>query len=98
MEIWYGVVPTGAQAAVAINMLSELFSQEYPCAVEVLSKDIYVDDVNPGAETEPECKEKILSTQTVLGKRGFGFKYVVYSGKAPREKASPDEIHVKLLG
>ena len=51
---WYGVVPTGAQAAVAINMLSELFSQEYPSAVEVLSKDIYVDDVNPRAETELE--------------------------------------------
>ena len=51
---WYGVVPTGAQAAVAINMLSELFSQEYPSAVEVLSKDIYLDDVNPRAETELE--------------------------------------------
>ena len=37
---WYGVVPTGAQAAVAINLLSELFSSEYPIAVEVLSKDI----------------------------------------------------------
>ena len=46
---WHGVVPTGAQAAVAINLLSELFSPEYPSAVEVLSKDIYVDDVNPGA-------------------------------------------------
>ena len=34
---WYGVGPTGAQAAVAINLLSELFSSEYPSAVEVLS-------------------------------------------------------------
>ena len=59
---WYGVVPAGAQAAVAINMLLELFSEEYPSAVEVLSKDIYVDDVNPGAEaeTEPEHKEQIF--------------------------------------
>ena len=29
---------------------------------------------------------------------GFGFKYVVYSGTAPGEKASPDRKHVKLLG
>ena len=94
----YGVVPMGAQAAVAINMLSELFSQEYPIAVEVLSKDIYVDEVNPGAETEPKCEEQNLSTQTGLRKGGLGFKYVVYNGKAPRKKASPDRIHVKLLG
>ena len=73
----YGIVPTGAQAAVAHNMLSELFSQEYPSAVEVLSKDIYVDDVNPRAETEPKCDEQIQSTQTVLGKGGICFKYVV---------------------
>ena len=71
---WYSVVPTEAQAAVAINLLSELFSSEYPSAVEVLSKDIYVDDVNPGAETEAERYEQISSTQSVLGRGGFGFK------------------------
>ena len=58
--------------------------------MEVLSKDIYVDDVNPGAETEPEHQEQISSTQSVLGNGGFGFKYVVYSGKPHGEKASPD--------
>ena len=34
----------------------------------------------------------------MLGRGGFGFKYVVNSGRAPGEKASPDGIHVKLLG
>ena len=29
---------------------------------------------------------------------GFGFKYVVYSGREPGEKASPDGVLVKLLG
>ena len=48
---WYGVVPTGAQAAVAIKMLTELPCEAHPGAVKVLSKDIYVDNVNPGAET-----------------------------------------------
>ena len=94
---WYSV-GHGAQAAVAINMLTKLFSKEYPSAVEVLAKNIYVDDVNPGAETEPERDEQILCTQSVLVEGGFGFKYVFYSGKVPREKASPDGVHVKLLG
>ena len=93
---WYSVVPTGAQAAVAINLLSEFFSSEYTSAVEVLSKDIYVDDVNP--ETEPERDKQISSTQSVLEQGGFGFKYLVYSGRIPRDKASPDGIHMKLIG
>ena len=42
---WYGVVPTGAQAAVAIKMLTELSCDIHSGGVEVLSKDIYVDDV-----------------------------------------------------
>ena len=49
---WYGVVPTGAQAAVAIRMLAELSSGDHPDALDVLLKDIYVNDVNPGAENE----------------------------------------------
>ena len=63
-----------------------------------MSKDIYVDDVNPGAETEDARDAQISSTQLVLKKGGFGFKYVVYSGKEPGEKASADGIHVKILG
>ena len=95
---WYGVVPTGAQAAVAINLLAEMSSSDHPDAIEVLSKDIYVDDVNPGAETEAGRDIQIMSTQSVLKKGGFGFKYVVYSGREPGEKASPDGVYVKLLG
>ena len=64
----------------------------------MLSKDIYVDDINPGAETKLERDKQIFSTQSVLEQGGFGFKYLVYSGRTPGEKASPDGIHVKLLG
>ena len=95
---WYGVVPTGAQAAVAIRLLAELSSSDHPDTIEVLSKDIYVDDVNPGAKTEAGQDNQILSTQSVLQQGGFGFKYVVYSGREPGEKASPDGVHVKPLG
>ena len=63
---WYSVVPTGAQAAVAIRLLAELSSSDHPDAIDVLSKDFYVDDVNPGAETEAGRDKKISSTQSVL--------------------------------
>ena len=56
-----------------------------------------MDDVHPGVETEAEQDKQISSTQSVLQQGGFGFKYVVYSGIEPGEKASPDEVHVKLL-
>ena len=94
---WYGVVSTGAQAAVAINLLAELSSSDHPDAIKVLSKDIYVDDVNPDAETEAGRDIQITSTQSVLKRGGFGFKYVVYSRREPGAKASPDGVHVKLL-
>ena len=68
---WYGVVPIGAQAAVAIKMLTD---------------------------TEAARDVQISSTQLALKWGGFGLKYVVYSGREPGEKASPDGVHVKLLG
>ena len=40
---------------------------------------------------------QISSTQLVLKKGGFGFKYVVYNGNEPGEKASSDGVHVKIL-
>ena len=76
-QAWYGVVPTGAQAAVAIRLLAELCSSDHPDAIDVLSKDIYVDDINPGAQTEAEGDKQISLTQLVLQQEGFGFKYVV---------------------
>ena len=93
--MWYGVVPTGVQAAVAINMLSDLFSHEYPCAVEVLLKDIYADNVNPRTKTEPKREEQIQATLTVLGKGGFGSKYVVTVAKHPEKKLVLTESMLK---
>ena len=88
----------GLKQLLLLECNAELSSSDHPGAIEVLSKDIYVDDVNPGAETEAGRENQISSTQLVLKQGGFGFKYVVYSGLEPGEKASPDGVHVKLLG
>ena len=63
---WYYVVSTGAQAAVAINLLAELFSSDHPEAIEVLSKDIFVDDVNPSAQPKScmDAQDDTLKTDT----------------------------------
>ena len=37
------------QSVLNIRMLAKLSSSDHPGAIEVLSKDSYVDDVNPGA-------------------------------------------------
>ena len=59
---WYGVVPTGAQ------FISWIVLKLSP---RCYAKDIYVDDVNPGAETEAEQEKQIFSTQSVLQHGGL---------------------------
>ena len=54
-QAWYGVVPTGAQAAVAIKLCAELSSIDHPDAIDVLSKDIYVNDINPAVFSPQPC-------------------------------------------
>ena len=73
-------------------MLTDLSCNVHPGAVEVLSKDIYVDNVNPGGETEAARDVQISSTQFVLKQGGFGFKCMVYSGREPGKKASTDGV------
>ena len=52
---------------------SKLPSSDHPSAIEVLSKDTYVDDVNPSAETEAGRDDQMSLNQLVLKPGGFGF-------------------------
>ena len=52
-----------SSGSVAIRLLAELSSSDHPEAIDVLSKDIYVDYNNPGAETEAGQDNQILATQ-----------------------------------
>ena len=56
-----------------IRMLAKLPSSDHPGAIEVLSKDTYVDDVNPSAETEAGRDDQMSLNQLVLKPGGFGF-------------------------
>ena len=63
------------QSVLNIGMLSKLSSSDHPGAIEVLSKDIYVEDVNPGAEPEAGRDDQISSNQLVLKQGGVGFAW-----------------------
>ena len=95
---WYGMVPTGNQAAEAIDMLLEKHKQAFPMAVDPLSLSRYVDDINAGADTLEDREAQINDVREVLARGGFKLKYVVRSGEKPCEKASPDGSALKLLG
>ena len=95
---WYGVSSTGNQAAVALKRLAELWKSDYPLAYDVLTRDIYVDDIAGGADSEEAREEQIHQTESILGSGGFSMKFVARSGHPPPEGASTDSQTVGCLG
>jgi hypothetical protein len=95
---WYGVSSTGNQANVAVDRLWELYADELPKAVNPLSKDRYMDDVDSGADTREEVEEQISQVTDCLRRGGFATKFVAHSGEAPPEKATVDGVSVGVLG
>lgn len=95
---WYGVTSTGNQAAVALHRLADLHKKEYPLALDVLTRDTYVDDIAGGADSEAEREKQIMQTESVLGAGGFSLKFIARSGLAPPEGASADGCTVGCLG
>ena len=100
LRAWYGTTPTGNQAAFAIRQLTKLPEDEEQLkeAIMALIEDIYVDDVESGADTE-ELRDKIITDlKSILDSGGFFTKFVCKSGETPCDKASSDGKVVKLLG
>ena len=95
---WYGVSSTGNQAAVALKRLAELGKTEYPLAFDLLTRDIYVDDVAGGADSDEAREKQIEQTESVLGSGGFSLKFVARSGHPPPEGSSSDGQTVGCLG
>jgi len=95
---WYGVSSTGNQAAVALRRLAELGRLTHPLAVDLLTRDIYVDDVAGGADSDEAREEQIDQTEAVLGSGGFSMKFVARSGHPPPEGSSADGRTVGCLG
>ena len=95
---WYGVSSTGNQAGAAIDRLAKENASTFPMALGPLTKDRYVDDCLPGADTKEECDIQISQVSDCLAKGGFSMKFVARSGLPPPAKASADGTHVSCLG
>ncbi|MBM3937816.1 MAG: hypothetical protein FJ333_04060, partial [Sphingomonadales bacterium] len=95
---WYGVSSTGNQATVAIKRLAELNRDTAPLAFDLLTSDIYVDDIASGADSNKAREAQINQTKLALGTGGFSMKFVARSGHPPPEDASTDGKSVGCLG
>jgi hypothetical protein len=95
---WYGVSSTGNQAAVALRRLAELGKQEFPLAFDMLTGNIYVDDVVGGADSESAREQQITQTEDLLAMGGFSMKFVARSGVPPPSGSSSDDRTVGCLG
>ena len=95
---WYGTGSSGGQAEWALEMLANNHAEEYPDAVEPLTRDRYVDDLSPGANDEETRERQISQTTQVLQQGGLSLKYIVKSGEPPPPEASLDGKSLKLLG
>ena len=67
---WYGVRPTGNQAMYAISKLAE-DTQDKLKATTALRKDLYVDDLETGADTVEEMDTIIEDIRYILDGRGL---------------------------
>ena len=68
---WHGVSSTGNQAAVVLKRLADSGKDDFPLAFDVLTRDIYVDDVAGGADSDVAREEQITQMMQVLDSGGF---------------------------
>ena len=98
LRAWYGVRSTGNQAMFAISQLAADAEEERDQAAKALQEDLYVDDLQSGADSENEIDKIIEDMRYILNGGDFGNKFICKSGHKPCEKASADGEIVKLLG
>jgi hypothetical protein len=72
--------------------------EECPLAFDLLTNDIYVDDIAGGTDSDKEREEQIRQTEHVLSTGGLALKFVARSGCAPPEGATNDGHTFGCLG
>ena len=82
----------------ALKRLADLGKDNFPMAFDVLTRDIYVDDVAGGADSDEAREEQITQTMQVLDSGGFSVKFIAWSGHPPPDGSSSDNCTVGCLG
>ena len=91
---WYGITSTGNQAAHAIKLLVDAGAEKNTEAAEILTSDIYVDDLFGGGDSEETVEDQIQGSHSILSLGEFCLKCVAKSREKPPYKASSDGISV----
>ena len=95
---WYGAGSSGGQSECALAQVAEIAAEQFPTAVEPLTKGRFVDDLSHGANTVKDRDTQIDQCKDALGTVGMETKFVAKSGENPPPEASSDSVNVKLLG
>ena len=80
-SVWCGTGSLGNQAEAAIKRLAAANKITHPLAMEPLTMDRYVDDIQGGSHTPEEMDKQICQTMDVLAAGGLK---LIYIGKLRR--------------
>ena len=94
----YGVTPSGNQAERAMRETANMQKDAYPRQAEVVNDDFYVDDCVSGEESYEVAKQVTDDLSHVIGKVGFLFKGVTFSGYDPPENLSNPDKSINVFG
>ena len=94
----YGVKSSGNQAERALRLVVEKMHEQYPLAYDTVMKDVYVDDVLSGEDTDEARDEVTNELKSCLQYGGFGLKGFTYSGQEPSSDLSEDGESIKAFG
>ena len=84
----YGVRPSGNLAQCALRRTAELCAEKFPCALDPILKDTYMDDCISGSESPEASRMAMDHIQCTTNVGGFDTKGFVYSGEDPPEALS----------
>ena len=94
----YGVKSSGNQAERALRLVVEKMREQYPLAYDTVMKDVYVDDVLSGEDTDEARDEVTNELKSCLQYGGFGLKGFTFSGQEPSSDLSEDGESIKAFG
>jgi hypothetical protein len=89
--VTYGTAPASFKATRCLNQLSSEEASSYPLAAEVISRDVYVDDLVTGSDSLSEARRLQEEIIHILGKGGFAL-HKLCANHADLIKGIPEQL------
>ena len=94
----YGVKPSGNQAERRLREAANMQKDAYPRQAEIVNDDFYVDDCVSGEDNYEVAKQVTDDLALVIGKAGFLFKGITFTGFDPPDNLSNPDKSVNVFG